>query len=525
MKPADLPKIVTAAQMRAIDERAIQGMGIPSLTLMENAGRGVATLVRDRIFEDSIKGKRVAVVCGRGNNGGDGFVAGRYLAEWGARVTFYLIGARSTIKGDAKINCDRLMKVHLPVVELSEGGPKPPFNEFDLLLDGIFGTGFHGPITGAAAAVVDAMNQSKTRIVAIDSPSGLNADTGECVGPPRRVINAFRTVTLACSKKGQWLWPGRSNVGFLEVVDIGIPKEAVGNEGVNLSLITEDFVRHSLPLRPPDAHKGTFGKALIIGGAVGMSGAIALAANACMRCGVGLTYAGCPESLADLVDIKATEPVVLPLPEVRAKRVLARRGLGEIIKHFARVDAVAIGPGLSTHHETQELVRRLVARRIKPTVLDADGLNAFAETPETLAEKANAPLIITPHAGEMARLLGSSVESIASDRESAARQAAERFGCIVVMKGAPTFVAEPGGQIYLNPTGNSGMASGGVGDVLTGIIVSFLAQGCEPLTAALMGVYIHGLAGDFAATEKGERSLVASDLVEALPEMLQFLAV
>jgi NAD(P)H-hydrate epimerase len=312
-------------------------------------------------------------------------------------------------------------------------------------------------------------------------------------------------------------------VGCLEVVDIGIPKEAVGNEGVNLSLITENFVRHSLPLRPPDAHKGTFGKALIIGGSVGMSGAIALAANACMRCGAGLTYAGCPESLADLVDMKATEPVVLPLPEVRAKRVLARRGLGEIIKHFARVDAVAIGPGLSTHHETQELVRRLVARRIKPTVLDADGLNAFAEPPEALAEKADAPLILTPHAGEMARLLGSSVESVASDRESAARQAAERFGCIVVMKGAPTFVAEPGGQVYLNPTGNSGMASGGVGDVLTGIIVSFLAQGCEPLTAALMGVYIHGLAGDFAATQIGDRSLVASDLVDALPETLQFI--
>jgi len=520
MKPADLPKIVTAAQMRSIDERAIQGMGIPSLTLMENAGRGVANLVHDRVFEGSIHGKRVAVVCGRGNNGGDGFVAGRFLAESGARVTFYLIGARSTIKGDAKINCDRLIKIHLPVVEISEGGPKPAFNEFDLLLDAIFGTGFHGPVTGAAAAVVDAMNASGTRIVAIDSPSGLNADTGECVGS---VISAFQTVTLACSKKGQWLWPGRRNVGLLDVVDIGIPKEAVTAENPNLSLITEDFVRHSLPVRPPDGHKGTFGKALIIGGSVGMSGAIALAANACMRCGIGLTYVGCPESLADLVGMKATEPVVLPMPEVRPRRVLARRGLGEIVKHIEHVDAVAIGPGLSTHHETQELVRRLVARRTKPTVLDADGLNAFAKDPETLGTPGNVPLIITPHVGEMARLLGCSTESVASDRESAARQAAAKFGCIAVMKGAPTFVAESGGQAYLNPTGNSGMASGGVGDVLTGIIVSSLAQGCEPLTAALMGVYIHGLVGDFAATEIGERSLVASDLVDALPEMLQFL--
>jgi NAD(P)H-hydrate epimerase len=255
-----------------------------------------------------------------------------------------------------------------------------------------------------------------------------------------------------------------------------------------------------------------------------MSGAVALAANACMRCGVGLTYAGCPESLADLIDMKATEPVVLPLPEVKPRRVLARRGLGEIVKHIDAVDAVAIGPGLSRHHETQELVRRLVARRTKPTVLDADGLNAFAEEPDALGPTdVSVPLIITPHAGEMARLLGTSTESVASDREKAAQQAAAKFGCIVVMKGAPTFVADPGGQIYLNPTGNSGMASGGVGDVLTGIVVSFLAQGCEPLTAALMGVYLHGLAGDFAATEKGERSLIASDLVDALPEMLQLL--
>jgi NAD(P)H-hydrate epimerase len=520
MNPADLPKIVTAAQMRAIDERAIQGMGIPSLTLMENAGRGVASVIRDKTLEGNIQGRRVAVVCGRGNNGGDGFVVGRFLAEWGARVTFYLIGARSTIKGDAKINCDRVQKLHLPVVEIGEGGARPAFDEFDLLLDGIFGTGFHGPATGVAAAVVDAMNQSGTRIVAIDSPSGLNADTGECLGS---VISAFQTVTLACSKKGQWLWPGRSKVGLLGIVDIGIPKEAVRAENVNLALITEDFVRLSLPARPPDGHKGTFGKALIIGGSVGMSGAVALAANACMRCGVGLTYAGCPESLADLVDMKATEPVILPLPEVRPRRVLARRGLGEIVKHIEAVDALAIGPGLSTHHETQELVRRLVARRTKPTVLDADGLNAFAKSPEVLGPAGEIPLIITPHVGEMARLLGSSAESVASDREGAAHRAAAQFGCIVVMKGAPTLVAEPGGQIYLNPVGNSGMASGGVGDVLTGILVSFLAQGCEPLTAALMGVYIHGLAGDFAATEIGERSLVASDLVDALPEMLQFI--
>jgi NAD(P)H-hydrate epimerase len=251
-----------------------------------------------------------------------------------------------------------------------------------------------------------------------------------------------------------------------------------------------------------------------------MSGAAALAANAAMRAGVGLTYVGVPASLADLVDIQATEPVVLPLPEVRPRRVLARRGLGEIVKHIDNVDAVAIGPGLSQHHETQELVRRLIARRSKPTVLDADGLNACAREITVLETPNETPLIITPHVGEMARLLGRESSEIAADREAAAREAASRFHCIAVMKGAPTFVAEPDGHIYLNPTGNSGMASGGVGDVLTGIIVSFLAQGCPPLVATLLGVYIHGLCGDFVAAELGERSLVASDLIEALPDVL-----
>lgn len=520
MKPTALPKIVTAAQMRAIDERAIQGMGIPGLTLMENAGRGIATLIRDRIFEGDVTGKRVGIVCGRGNNGGDGFVVGRYLAEWRAQVEFFLIGETATVKGDAETNLKRAIKMELFPTQIRDDSPLPDFTQYDLLVDAIFGTGFRGPISGKAADVVDAMVHSDVRIAAVDSPSGLESNNGVVEGS---TITAFNTMSLACSKRGQWMWPGRGLVGMLDVVDIGIPPEAVVSENVLLSLITEDFVRASIPERPPDGHKGTFGKSLIVGGSAGMSGAVALAAMACQRCGVGLTYAGVPASLADVIDIKATEPVVLPWPEVGKRRVLALRGLGEIVKAFDNVNAVAIGPGLSRHHETQELVRRLVARRTKPTVLDADGLNAFEKDQSVLETPSDVPLIITPHVGEMARLLGRSNESVASDRETAAREAAARFGCIAVMKGAPTFVGEPGGQVYLNPTGNSGMASGGVGDVLTGIVASFIAQGIEPLSAALMGVYIHGLAGDFAAADVGERSMVASDMIAALPDVLAHL--
>ena len=517
MIPADLPKIVTAAQMRSIDERAIHGIGIPGLTLMENAGRGVAERIRDRVLDGVTTGKRIAVVCGRGNNGGDGFVVGRYLAEWRAEIQFFLIGEARQLKGDAATNYERAVAMGLPVAEILDHSTVPDFSRFEFLVDAIFGTGFKGPISGKASEVADAMVRSGTRVVAVDSPSGLDSDNGEIAGS---IVTSCNTISLACSKRGQWMWPGRRHVGMLEVVDIGIPPDAVATENVRLSLITEDFVRQSIPFRPPDGHKGTFGKALILGGSVGMSGAVALAANACMRCGIGLTYAGVPASLADVVDAEATEPVILPLPEVGKRRVLALRGLGKIVEVFDSVDAVAIGPGLSRHHETQELTRRLIARRTKPTTLDADGLNAFEKDSSVLESQSDIPLIITPHVGEMARLLGRSNESVAAERESAAREAAARFHCIAVMKGAPTFIGEPGGQVYLNPTGNSGMASGGVGDVLTGIIVSFLAQKCEPLTAALMGVYIHGLAGDFAAADFGERAMVASDMVAALPDVL-----
>lgn len=520
MNRPDLPRIVTAAQMRAIDERAIHELKFPSLTLMENAGKGVAGRIRERLFDGDCLNRRVMVVCGRGNNGGDGFVVGRYLADWGAHAEFCLIGRMTDLKGDAKVNCDIVVKRGLPVLELGQSGPIPDFSGADLLVDAIFGTGFRGPISGIAAEIIRRMNESVIRIVAVDAPSGLDSDTGSI---DESTVTSYITMSLACSKRGQWLWPGRSKVGLLETVDIGIPQSVIEEEEVRLSLITKDFVRQSLPRRPPDAHKGTFGKALIVGGSAGMSGAVVLAASAALRTGVGLAYAACPTSLVDAVDTGSIETVVLGMPEVQKRRVLARRGLGEIVGHFEQVDAVAIGPGLGRHHETQELIRRLVTRRTRPTVLDADGINAFAKEPGLLDTAVDAPLIITPHVAEMARLLGRTNAEITDDREGAAREAASRFNCITVMKGAPTFIASSDGEVYLNPTGNSGMATGGMGDVLTGIIVSLLAQGLPPLDAALAGVYLHGMAGDFAAADVGERSLLAGDVVGAIGDALGML--
>ncbi len=518
MNPHDLPPIVTSAQMRAIDEFAISRLGIAGSILMENAGAGIAGRIIEAIFAGAPNGKHVAILCGPGNNGGDGFVVARHLADAGAAVSVNLVGAVSALKGDARASADLARKAGIEPIAIGESSSVPGFAGQDLIIDAIFGTGFHGNVEGAAANLIDAANRSGVPIVAIDTPSGLDNDTGVMSIP---AIRAQYTFALAVSKLGQWLWPGRTAVGQLEVVDIGIPEEAIASQNPRLRLIADDFVRMSLPDRAPDAHKGTFGKALIVGGSAGMSGAVVLAANACMRSGVGLTYAAVPESLVDVVDGGAIETVVRALPEVGGKRVIARRALGEIARLWHDADAVAIGPGLSTHHETQELVRRLIVRRAKPTVLDADGLNACAKDSACLQVARDTPLVITPHVGEMARLLQSDVATIAHDRQAAAGEAARRFHCIVVMKGAPTFVASHAGDIYLNPTGNSGMATGGVGDVLTGIILSLLAQGCDPLAAALSGVYLHGLAGDLAADMQGERSVIASDLVDQLSEAFE----
>jgi len=517
MNPSDCQCIVTPTQMQAIDRRAIESLGVPGLTLMENAGRGIAEGVRDRIFDGDVSDKRIAIICGPGNNGGDGFVAGRYLIEMGATVTAFLTEKAATLTGGAKTNAERYRGMNQVIIEIAEGTEFPDFGDHDCLVDAIFGTGFHGRIEGTIARVIEAMNESGLPIVAIDTPSGLDNAAG-ALGVPS--VYATHTMALACSKRGQWFWPGRMAVGELTTIDIGIPREAVDAENVKLSLITEEYVAGALPQRPPDVHKGHFGKALIVGGSVGMSGAVVLAVRAAMRSGLGLSYAAVPASLANLVDAGSIETVVRPLPEVRQRRCLATRSLGEILKLCESVEAVAIGPGLGTHHETQELVRRLIARRTKPTVLDADGLNACAADPSFFSSDNRVPLILTPHVGEMARLLGMDASEVAADREAIARRAAAQFACIVVMKGAPTFVSEPSGHVWLNPTGNCGMATGGSGDVLTGLIVSFLAQGAEPLTAALLGVFVHGAAGDLAAADLGGRSLVATDIIDALPEVL-----
>jgi len=514
MTSGKMHKIVTASQMQNIDRRAIEGMGIPGLQLMEAAGKGVAAHVKDDLYDRDVTGQKVAIVCGRGNNGGDGFVCGRYLKQWGADVRYFLLGKTTELKGDGLANYERLDDKGA-VCEVSAETDIPAFTEYDLIIDALLGTGFKGKIEGLAAEVVRRINAADKPVVAVDVPSGLIADTGRTEG---EVISAEMTVTLALPKVGHFLYPGRALTGSLKIVDIGIPNSAVEAENIDLHLITEEYVGETLPERAPDAHKGSCGKLFILAGSKGMTGAAALAGNAAVRSGAGLVYVGCPESLNDILEVKLTEALTRPLPEVGKKRVVARRALGEVMKYIADVDAIAVGPGLSQHFETQELVRRVIARRDKPTVLDADGINAFAKDNTALKEN-SAPLIITPHVGELSRIVDAPIDDILAHRKSWAQKAAAMFNCVCVLKGAPTFVAEPGGRVCLNPTGNAGMASGGTGDVLTGIIVALLGQGLSTMDAACCGAYLHGMAGDLAADELGQVSMAASDMIDWLPEV------
>jgi hydroxyethylthiazole kinase-like uncharacterized protein yjeF len=538
-------KLVTSSQMRNIDKKTIEGIGIPGLQLMEKAGQGVALAAKEMLGE--VKNKRTAIFCGRGNNGGDGFVVGRYLSEWGAEVEFYLTADREEVRGDAKTNLENAEKMGLPITEVLGKEEIPSKIEADLIVDALFGTGFTGEITDYTKDIVELVNSSRAPVLSVDIPSGLHADTGQFTGP---CIKAKRTVTMALPKIGHFFFPGKEMSGGVSVVDIGVPPHVVEEENISLNLITGDEVREMLPQRPGDAYKGTCGRVVLIAGSTGMTGAASLASLSSLRAGAGMAILGTPQTLNPILEVKLTEVMTRPLPDVRKKGALALRGLGQIKELLKWGDCCAVGPGLGQHYETVELVRRLVSKMSIPVVIDADGLNAVAKDASILKE-CRAPLILTPHIGELSRLKGVPMSDIAKNRVRYASDFAKEYNCVLVFKGAPTIISEPGGQTYVNPTGNAGMASAGSGDVLTGIVVGLLAQmlilrkaedpglrhaqGGDPsrttedrgedmkrvmLDCACAGVYIHGLTGDLAKEEKGEMGMIAGDMMEKIPDAL-----
>jgi NAD(P)H-hydrate epimerase len=517
-------KLVTSSQMRNIDKKTIEGIGIPGLELMEKAGMGTALVAKQMLGEP--EGKEVLIFCGRGNNGGDGFVVGRYLSEWGAQVKFYLTAKKAAVKGDAKVNLDKAVDLDLPIFEIQSEDEIPEQIKADLVVDALFGTGFEGQIEGYTKTIVERINASGVPVLAVDISSGLHADSGTYVGP---CVRADRTATMALPKMGHFFFPGKKMSGKVSVIDIGVPPHVVEEERITLNLITSEEIRQMIPERPGDAYKGSCGRVILIAGSTGMTGAAALASLSCLRAGAGMAILGTPKTLNPILEIKLTEVMTHPLPDVRKKGVLALRGLGEIRELLKWGDCCAIGPGLGQHHETIELVKRLVGKLKMPTVIDADGLNSLAKDVSILKE-CKAPLILTPHIGELSRLNGVPASEIAKDRVKYAREFAQEYNCVLVFKGAPTIISDPGGQTYVNPTGNAGMATAGSGDVLTGIIVGLLAQKLVlekdkdvkniMLESALAGVYVHGLTGDIAKEEKGEMGIIAGDMMEKTPAAL-----
>lgn len=509
-------KAVTGAQMRAIDRRATEEYAIPSLLLMENAALRVVDAAEAMLATSG--GRRVQVVAGKGNNGGDGLAAARHLHQRGFKVHVTLVADPDAVEGDARLNLEICHRVGVPL-EVAPPAPigfgTPPS---DLIIDALLGTGVRGAPTGPIAEAIDAINRCPAPVLAVDLPSGLDADTGAV---PGACVRARRTVTFALPKRGLLVYPGRGFAGEIEVADIGIPRPLLEDPALDCEWITPALVRARLPARPPDAHKGTFGRVFLLAGSAGLTGAATLCSEAALRVGAGLVTLGIPRSLNVILEQKLTEAMTLPLPETetQAHTIAAWDAIAERI---ATSDAVALGPGIGRHPKTAELVLRVLRERRGPTVVDADGLNALASV-EGAGRPWAAPeqVVLTPHPGEMARLLGTNPSAVESNRLATAAKAARDFGCVVVLKGAGTIVAAPDGRLFIDPAATPALATGGTGDVLTGVIAGLIAQGLSPLDAAVSGVHVHGRAGEHLARKVGDAGSLAGDLLGELPRVIR----
>jgi hydroxyethylthiazole kinase-like uncharacterized protein yjeF len=510
-------KIATSEQMRNIDKRAMDVLCIPGLTLMENAGKGVLSVIED--IAGDVRGKSFGIVCGKGNNGGDGFVVSRLLREKGAHVTAFLLARAEEVSGDASVNLKRFVSMGGELKELTDANLSdelsPVLGKAHFIVDAIYGTGFKGKASGVVAQAIEFINSSNRTVFSVDVPSGLDCDTAKAEGA---CVKAHATATLALLKKGLVFYPGRKFAGEIFLVHIGIPTECIEKERIQLELIDNLLAKEWFATREPDVHKGDCGKIAVVGGSVGLTGAVALCSMAAVRTGAGLVTAAVPESLNDILEVKMTEPMTRPVPETK-ERTLSITAKDEILRLVESYDVLAFGPGLSRNSESAALAREIVPSVTKPTVLDADGLNAFVDHTDLLA-KCGKRLIITPHVVEMSRLSGEDPHTVVQDRVGAAKHFSTKLGIVVLLKGAPTVIAQPEGTTYVNPTGNAGLASGGSGDVLTGIIAGLLGQSLSPVRAAALGAYLHGLSADVAKEKLGEEGMIAGDLIECLPEAI-----
>ena len=532
-------KVVTAAEMRQIDQDTIEGIGIPGIVLMETAGSAIVRAIEQHYPTC----QRIGIFAGKGNNGGDGIVIARQLAHIGRDVLLFLVSPEDSFTGEAQINLQiakRLTasfglpaapKGGLRIEEILTGagfygtGTVPTaLARCELLVDAIFGTGLRGAVRDPTATVINAINRLPTPTLSVDLPSGLDADTGHPLGT---CVRADRTVTIGLPKRGLLMHPGAELAGKLEIADIGFPEQVVDAQNIKVNWTTATQAIQWMPSRPLSSHKGSYGRVLVVAGSTGMTGAAALASEAALRAGAGLVSLATPKHLNPILEGLLPEVMTLPLPETDAGS-LAASTTSTILEFAEKTKSIlAIGPGLSQHPETVALVHQLIRENRESglalrMVIDADGLNALAQDRETLSFLNN-ETVLTPHPGEMARLTNTAVPTLESDRIGTAQQFASEHGVTLVFKGAPTVTSDPEGHLWVNSTGNPGMATGGMGDVLTGIIAGLMAQGISSENAAALGVYLHGLAGDSAAERLGMHGLMASDVLKAVPQVVSSL--
>ncbi len=503
-------KIVSASEMRDIDRVTSERFGVPSLTLMENAGTAVAEFVLSRYPQAKV----VGVICGKGNNGGDGFVTARKLKEAGKKLRVLLLTDPAELRGDAAKMFKKL--AIKPVIvksskELKSDKVRGVFAS-EVLIDAILGTGFRPPVNELYGSAIATLNASRAPVVAVDIPSGAMADVmGEQTGS---VARADAVVTFTAPHPAQVF--GLLTNGTIVIAPIGSPDEAIVSS-LNLNVIAAHDIAPLIGSRPPDSNKGSFGHVLVLGGSLGKAGSVAMAGMAALRAGAGLSTVATPQPVLATVAGFHPELMTEPLEETEAGSISlkAQDHVAELAKNKT---VLAIGPGISRHLETAELVRDLVKNQNRPIVLDADGLNAFEGRANELSGKGRS-LVITPHPGEMARLVGCTIAEVQRDRIKVARKFAREHELIVVLKGHRTLIAQPSGEVWVNTTGNPGMATGGTGDILTGMTAGLIAQNpARVFEAVIAAVHLHGLAGDIACESTGEHSLVATDLINALPE-------
>ncbi len=504
--------ILRPKEMKEMDKETIDS-GFPGLLLMDTAGRGVAETAVEYLEE----GGKITVFCGKGHNGGDGFVAARFLHMWDYRVRIILMGRKDDLAGEPEINCKICQLRGIEIIEYdqsNEGFVKNYIENSDLIIDALLGTGLKGNVRGEYFAIIEMINNFSGPILAVDIPSGLDGKKGTVLGI---AVKADVTVTMAFAKLGLCIYPGREYTGRLEIVDLGMPEQCINKVSFNHFMLTEKEAADILPLRPVNGHKGTFGKIGVIGGSPGMVGAPVLTGISALKTGCGLVKLAVPGKIQQLVHSYHHELLTTVLPEDKNDDFLK---VVEELNDFS--DVLAAGPGLGRSEQSSEIIKYLLTKCKLPLILDADGLNVIDDL--DLLYKFENELILTPHPGEMARLTGRSIEEINNNRIKIARDFATKYNLYLLLKGAASVIALPGGEIYINPTGNQALATAGSGDVLTGILAGLIGQGLKAERAAVLAPYLHGLTADILAQDQNPRSLLASDLITNMDSVYNYLS-